>query len=131
MHGDFIQAKRLEKIGKFKEGKIQTLVATDVASRGLDLLNITHVINYDLPLRGDTYIHRIGRTGRAQNVGLAISLVEGHELRTLERIHYHLQAKIPVSKIKGLEARLKPNKLNDKKKPHKKKAAKKAAKKKT
>ncbi|WFE69757.1 DEAD/DEAH box helicase [Thiomicrospira sp. R3] len=131
LHGDFIQAKRLEKIGKFKEGKIQTLVATDVASRGLDLLNITHVINYDLPLRGDTYIHRIGRTGRAQNVGLAISLVEGHELRTLERIHYHLQAKIPVSKIKGLEARLKPNKLNDKKKPHKKKAAKKAAKKKT
>ncbi|UQB42479.1 DEAD/DEAH box helicase [Thiomicrospira microaerophila] len=130
LHGDFIQAKRLEKIGKFKEGKIQALVATDVAARGLDMLNITHVVNYDLPLRGDIYIHRIGRTGRAQNVGLAISLVEGHELRTLERIQYHLQAKIPVSKIKGLEARLKPSKLQEKKKTHKKKAAKKAAKKK-
>ncbi|WP_044408704.1 DEAD/DEAH box helicase [Thiomicrospira microaerophila] len=130
LHGDFIQAKRLEKISKFKEGKIQVLVATDVAARGLDLLNITHVVNYDLPLRGDLYIHRIGRTGRAQNVGLAISLVEGHELRTLERIQYHLQAKIPVSKIKGMEARLKPSKLKEKKKPHKKKAAKKAAKKK-
>lgn len=130
LHGDFIQAKRIEKISKFKEGKIQTLVATDVAARGLDLLNITHVINYDLPLRGDTYIHRIGRTGRAQNVGLAISLVEGHELRTLERIQYHLQSKIPVSKIKGLESHLKASKLKQNKKPHKKKAAKKAAKKK-
>jgi ATP-dependent RNA helicase SrmB len=130
LHGDFIQAKRIEKISKFKEGKIQTLVATDVAARGLDLLNITHVVNYDLPLRGDTYIHRIGRTGRAQNVGLAISLVEGHELRTLERIQYHLQSKIPVSKIKGLESHLKASKLKQNKKPHKKKAAKKAAKKK-
>jgi len=128
LHGDFIQAVRIEKVSKFKEGKIQVLVATDVAARGLDLLNITHVINYDLPLRGDLYIHRIGRTGRAQNVGLAISLVEGHELRTLERIQYHLQSKIPVSKIKGLEAHLKPSKLETKKKPHKKKAAKKAAK---
>lgn len=129
LHGDFIQAKRLEKVSKFKEGKIKVLVATDVAARGLDLLTITHVINYDLPLRGDIYIHRIGRTGRAQNVGIAISLVEGHELRTLERIQYHLQAKIPVSKIKGLEARIKPSTLQQKKKTHKKKAAKKAAKK--
>ncbi|WP_029936202.1 DEAD/DEAH box helicase [Thiomicrospira pelophila] len=132
LHGDFIQAKRLEKVSKFKEGKIKVLVATDVAARGLDLLNITHVINYDLPLRGDLYIHRIGRTGRAQNVGVAISLVEGHELKSLERIQYHLQSKIPVSKIAGLEARLTASKVKAgaKKKPHKKKAAKKAASKK-
>lgn len=127
LHGDFVQAKRLEKVSRFKEGKIQVLVATDVAARGLDLLNITHVINYDLPLRGDLYIHRIGRTGRAQNVGVAISLVEGHELKSLERIQYHLQSKIPVGKIAGLESHLKPSKLKTKKKPHKKKAAKKAA----
>lgn len=132
LHGDFIQAKRLEKVSKFKEGKIKVLVATDVAARGLDLLNITHVVNYDLPLRGDIYIHRIGRTGRAQNVGVAISLVEGHELKSLERIQYHLQSKIPVSKIAGLEAHLTASKVKAgaKKKPHKKKAAKKAASKK-
>ena len=130
LHGDFVQAKRLERVSKFKEGKIKVLVATDVAARGLDMLNITHVINFDLPLRGDIYIHRIGRTGRAQNVGLAMSLVEGHELKTLERIQYHLQTKIPVSKIPGLEPKIKPNKLAAKKKPHKKKAAKKAASKK-
>ncbi len=68
LHGDFIQAKRLEKTNKFKQGKIKVLVATDVAARGLDILNVTHVINYDVPFRGDTYIHRIGRTGRAQQV---------------------------------------------------------------
>lgn len=132
LHGDFIQAKRLEKVQKFREGKIKVLVATDVASRGLDLLNITHVINYDLPLRGDLYIHRIGRTGRAQNVGIAISLVEGHEIKELERIQYHLQRTLPVGKIEGLEARfsLKKSKAPNKKKPHKKKAAKAALKKK-
>jgi ATP-dependent RNA helicase SrmB len=129
LHGDFIQAKRLEKINKFTEGKVKVLVATDVAARGLDLLNITHVINFDLPLRGDIYIHRIGRTGRAQNVGIAISLVEGHELKTLERIQYHLQSKIPVSKIPGLESRLKAKKIEQSKKPHKKKMAKAAKKK--
>lgn len=129
LHGDFIQAKRLERVSKFKEGKTKVLVATDVAARGLDLLNITHVINYDLPLRGDLYIHRIGRTGRAQNVGVAISLVEGHELKSLERIQYHLQSKIPVSKIAGMEAHLTASKVKAgaKKKTHKKKAAKKAA----
>lgn len=124
LHGDFVQAKRIERVNKFKEGRTQVLVTTDVAARGLDLLNITHVINFDLPLRGDIYIHRIGRTGRAQNVGLAISLVEGHELKQLERIQYHLQSKIPVQSLSGLEARLKPSKLKAAKKPHKKKLAK-------
>lgn len=126
LHGDFIQAQRLERVRRFKDGKIKVLVATDVASRGLDLLNITHVINFDLPLRGDIYIHRTGRTGRAQNVGIAISLVEGHELKTLERIQYHLQTKIAVSKIAGLESNVKAGKSSGKtKKRHKKKDAKK------
>ncbi|MBO1923199.1 DEAD/DEAH box helicase [Thiomicrorhabdus sp. 6S3-12] len=103
LHGDFIQAVRLEKMHKFKSGKIKVLVATDVAARGLDMLNITHVINYDLPYRGDIYIHRIGRTGRAQQVGIAVNLVERHDLKALERIEYHLQQKIPEAKIAGLE----------------------------
>ncbi|WP_029408281.1 DEAD/DEAH box helicase [Thiomicrorhabdus sp. Milos-T2] len=137
LHGDFIQAVRMEKMQKFQNGKIKILVATDVAARGLDMLNITHVINYDIPFRGDIYIHRIGRTGRAQQVGVAINLVERHDLVNLERIEYHLQQNLPVEKIAGLE----PNftlkealkKATTKKKPKKtanKSGAKKAAKKK-
>lgn len=103
LHGDFIQAVRLEKMKKFKNNQIKVLVATDVAARGLDLLNVTHVINYDIPFRGDIYIHRIGRTGRAQQVGLAINLVERHDLVNLERIEYHLGHKLPQSKIAGME----------------------------
>lgn len=103
LHGDFIQAKRMEKTKKFTQGKVKVMVATDVAARGLDMLNITHVINYDIPFRGDTYIHRIGRTGRAQQVGIAINLVERHDIRNFQRIEYHLKHAIPLSKIPGLE----------------------------
>lgn len=129
LHGDFIQAKRMDKTNRFKQGKVKVLVATDVAARGLDILNITHVINYDVPQRGDIYIHRIGRTGRAQQVGIAMSLVENHDYQHLQRIEYHTKSKIPVAKIKGLEPQRNPLKTT-KKKPHKKKLAKKAAKKK-
>ncbi|WP_373017414.1 DEAD/DEAH box helicase [Thiomicrorhabdus sp.] len=107
LHGDFIQAVRMEKMHKFKTGKIRVLVATDVAARGLDLLNVTHVINYDMPFRGDIYIHRIGRTGRAQQVGIAVNLVERHDIEHLQRIEYHLQQSLPVAKIEGLEANFK------------------------
>jgi len=132
LHGDFIQAVRLEKMQKFKSGKVKILVATDVAARGLDMLNITHVINYDMPYRGDSYIHRIGRTGRAQQVGVAINLVERHDLVNLERVEYHLKQKLPLDKIAGLEPNFKLKdalkKATTKKKP--KKSAKKGAKKK-
>ncbi|VAW44464.1 ATP-dependent RNA helicase SrmB [hydrothermal vent metagenome] len=107
LHGDFIQAMRLEKLKKFKSNKIKVMVATDVAARGLDMLQITHVINYDIPYRGDIYIHRIGRTGRAQQVGIAINLVEHHDLKNLERIEYHLEQSLPVEKIVGLEPKFK------------------------
>lgn len=128
LHGDFIQAVRLEKMQKFRSGKIKILVATDVAARGLDLLNITHVINYDMPYRGDSYIHRIGRTGRAQQVGVAINIVERHDLVNLERVEYHLQQKLPIEKIEGLEPNFKLKdalkKAATKKKPKKSKATK-------
>ena len=128
LHGDFIQAVRLEKMQKFRSGKIKILVATDVAARGLDLLNITHVINYDMPYRGDSYIHRIGRTGRAQQVGVAINIVERHDLVNLERVEYHLQQKLPIEKIEGLEPNFKLKdalkKATTKKKPKKSKATK-------
>ena len=97
------------------------------------MLNITHVINYDMPYRGDNYIHRIGRTGRGQQVGVALSLVERHDLANLERVEYHLQQKLPVEKIAGLEANFKLKdalkKATTKKKP--KKTAKKTKAKKT
>ncbi len=130
LHGDFIQAVRLEKMQKFIRGKIKVLVATDVAARGLDMLNITHVINYDLPYRGDNYIHRIGRTGRGQQAGIAVSLVERHDLVNLERIEYHLKQKMPIGKMPGLEANFKLKdalkKATSKKKPKKNAGKKKA-----
>lgn len=105
MHGDFNQAVRQDKTRKFRNGIIKVMVATDVAARGLDLTNISHVINYDLPFRGDIYIHRIGRTGRADQVGTAINLVENHDNKNLERIEYHLETKLPVAHIKGLKTK--------------------------
>ena len=103
MHGDFSQAIRRDKTRKFRQSQIKVMVATDVAARGLDLSNISHVINYNLPFRGDIYIHRIGRTGRADQTGIAINLVEHHDRKQLERIEYHLKKPLPIGKIKGLE----------------------------
>ncbi|GKT12761.1 MAG: ATP-dependent RNA helicase SrmB [Thiomicrorhabdus sp.] len=130
LHGDFSQSARLEKMSKFQKNKIKVMVATDVAARGLDMLKVTHVINYDIPFRGDMYIHRIGRTGRAQQVGIAINLVERHDIAALERIEYHLQQKLPIEKIEGLEPSFK---IKDvlKKASKKKKAKKKTSKKKS
>ena len=76
IHGNKAQNYRLKMLDLFKKDQLQILVATDVASRGLDIKNITHVINYDLPGSREDYIHRIGRTGRADQRGVAISLVE-------------------------------------------------------
>lgn len=115
MHGDFNQALRRDKTRKFRQGQINIMVATDVAARGLDIQDISHVINYDLPMRGDIYIHRIGRTGRAQQSGVAINLVEPYDKKALDRIEYHLKETIPVAKIKGLEPKTKKQKTKKKK----------------
>jgi ATP-dependent RNA helicase DeaD len=74
LHGDLSQAKREQVMKRFREAKLQILVATDVAARGLDVEGITHVFNYDIPQDVESYIHRIGRTGRAGEKGLAITL---------------------------------------------------------
>lgn len=86
LHGDFTQAGREEVMDKFRKGKIDILVATDVAARGLDIQNVTHVINYDIPQNPEGYIHRIGRTGRAGKSGIAITLVTPREYRHLRVI---------------------------------------------
>jgi len=86
LHGDMEQRRREEVIKGFKSDRIEILVATDVAARGLDVNNVTHVFNYHLPLDPESYVHRIGRTGRAGKEGMAISLVTPHEFRALNRI---------------------------------------------
>ncbi len=74
LHGDLKQSLRNRTLEQLRRGKIQFLVATDVAARGIDISDITHVINYDLPKFSEDYVHRIGRTGRAGKSGIAISL---------------------------------------------------------
>jgi ATP-dependent RNA helicase DeaD len=86
LHGDFTQARRDEVMGKFKKGMLDILVATDVAARGLDIENVTHVINYSIPQNPDNYIHRIGRTGRAGKSGIAITFVTPREYKHLKLI---------------------------------------------
>jgi len=89
IHGNKSQNARQRALGAFKSGRIQALVATDVAARGIDVDNITHVIQYDLPGEPETYVHRIGRTGRAGQSGLAISFCDQEqriELRDIERL---------------------------------------------
>jgi superfamily II DNA/RNA helicase len=76
IHGDKSQARRNSTLRKFKEDRIDILVATDVAARGLDIKDISHVVNYDEPENYQTYIHRIGRTARAGKVGHALTFVE-------------------------------------------------------
>jgi len=98
MHGDMNQSQRLNSLRKFKEKNLDFLVATDVAARGIDVENVTHVINYDLPQDVESYVHRIGRTGRANKEGIAYSLVTPREYMTLKQIE-----KITKSKIKRKE----------------------------
>lgn len=86
LHGDLSQAKREDVMKRFREARIQYLVATDVAARGLDVEGITHVFNYDIPEDVDSYIHRIGRTGRAGEQGIAFTLVAAKDRMLLEMI---------------------------------------------
>ncbi|MBI2903612.1 MAG: RNA helicase, partial [Candidatus Methylomirabilis oxyfera] len=94
--GDIDQRKRLRIISEFKEGKLPILVATDVASRGLHVEAVSHVINYDLPQDAEDYVHRIGRTARAGAAGKAISFADEEYVLSLEAIEKYIGFKIPV-----------------------------------
>ena len=86
LHGDLTQARREKVLTDFRSGKIQILVATDVAARGLDIEDVTHVINFDIPEDPEVYVHRIGRTGRAGKEGVAITFITAREMYLLKKI---------------------------------------------
>lgn len=101
IHGDRTQSQRIGALSGFEEGKFQVLVATDVASRGIHVNNVAHVINYDLPQIPEDFIHRVGRTGRMGSAGLASTLVSGAEIGGLRSIERALKLKIVRKLFKG------------------------------
>jgi ATP-dependent RNA helicase RhlB len=94
--GDIEQKKRLRLLDEYKDGRLPILVATDVASRGIHVEGVTHVINFDLPQDAEDYVHRIGRTGRAGAAGKAVSLACEEYVYSLEAIEQYIGQKIPV-----------------------------------
>ena len=101
LHSNRTQRERIEALEGFKSGKYEVMVATDIASRGLDIAGVSHVINYDVPEHPEDYVHRIGRTGRAQNVGDAFTLLSGQELPALQAIERFIGQKIPRLKLEN------------------------------
>lgn len=104
IHGNKSQAQRTRALMDFKKGKVQVLVGTDVASRGLDIEQLPHVVNYELPSTPKDYIHRIGRTGRAGKEGMAVSLVAANEMGLLRDIEHLLKRELPKVVIPGYES---------------------------
>ncbi|QJR81719.1 ATP-dependent RNA helicase SrmB [Alteromonas pelagimontana] len=133
LQGEMPQDKRNAALARFKAGEVPVLVATDVAARGIDVPNVTHVINFDMPRKADIYVHRIGRTGRAGAKGTAISLVEAHDFEVIGKISRYTEEPLKARYIEGLRPKHKAPKITSKKKKVKKSGAtakKKSAKKK-
>ncbi len=104
IHGDRSQRQRSGAISDFREGRVRILVATDIAARGLDIPHIQHVINYDLPMCPEDYIHRIGRTARAGAEGHSLSFVTPEEQQKWARIHKLIHGHFPEENLKGARA---------------------------
>lgn len=113
LHGDMTQGARNRTIAKVRRGDVQVLVATDVAARGIDVQDISHVINYDLPKFAEDYVHRIGRTGRAGNQGVAISFAANDDRHLLRKIEDYTGQRIPTTTIPGLEPKQPINNTTD------------------
>jgi ATP-dependent RNA helicase RhlE len=96
IHGNKSQAARQAALRGFKNGRTKVLVATDVAARGIDIDSLSHVINFEIPNEAETYVHRIGRTGRAGNTGIAMSLCDREERGSLRQIHKLIARQLPV-----------------------------------
>lgn len=103
LHANRSQNQRIEALAGFKSGKYEIMVATDIAARGIDVAGVTHVINYDVPENPEDYVHRIGRTGRAQAVGDAFTLVTPENASDVRDIERFIGQKIPELKLEGFE----------------------------
>ena len=96
LHADRTQSERSAAVEGFKSGRYSALIATDIAARGIDIEGIGHVVNYEVPGSVDTYVHRVGRTGRADAVGTALTLVAPEELAALRAIEKSLNVSFAV-----------------------------------
>ncbi len=108
LHGDMNQRERNRTLTRLRSGGLRVLVATDVAARGIDVADITHVINFDLPKFAEDYVHRIGRTGRAGAAGIAVSFASAKDGAHLSKIERYTGQRIASHIIPGLEPRIKP-----------------------
>jgi ATP-dependent RNA helicase SrmB len=115
LEGKMPQDKRNTAIQRLKDGRVGILVATDVAARGLDIDDISHVINYDMPRKADIYVHRIGRTARAGNKGTAISLAEAHDMTVIGKIERYENERLSRRVIEGLRPKYKEARVSSKK----------------
>lgn len=104
LHGDMEQRQREEVIRAFKTSKLEILIATDVAARGLDVNDVSHVFNYHLPFDSESYVHRIGRTGRAGKEGVAVSIVTPHEFRMLQKIEKNIGTKLEAKIVPDIDS---------------------------
>lgn len=130
IQGEMAQAARTNMITRFRDGVVNVLIATDVAARGIDLPDVSHVINFDLPRTAEVYVHRIGRTARAGKKGTAISLVEAHDQSMIERISRYMKEEVQERFIPGLRPQTKKANTAKKKKKVSKKVKEAKAKKK-
>ncbi len=103
LHGDILQSQREKVLNKFRKKLATVLIATDVAARGIDVSNVTHVVNFDIPQDPEIYVHRIGRTGRAGNTGIAISFVSPAKLRKLQFIERMTKTQVKREKIPTIQ----------------------------
>lgn len=123
LHGNRSQGQRRDALAGFKEGRYEVLVATDIAARGIDIEGVSHVINYDIPLSPDDYVHRIGRTGRAAAEGDAFTLFTPRERDEVKAIERFIRADIPQLKLKGFDYRATPAESPREHVPHPRKQA--------
>ena len=103
IHGDKKQGARTRSLKQFKDGRLQVLVATDIAARGIDIQQLPRVVNFDLPHVAEDYVHRIGRTGRAGEAGVALSLVSADEVAQLQKIEKLIKKSLPREEVEGFE----------------------------
>jgi ATP-dependent RNA helicase RhlE len=105
LHSNRTQQEREQALRGFREGRYEVLVATDIASRGLDIVDVSHVINYDVPQHPEDYVHRIGRTGRAESTGDAFTLMVAEDSRHVAAIERFISQKIPRIRLEDFDYR--------------------------